>query len=69
MAFFCTICEQESTRICLTCTKDTCDDHLCTLCRSCSDCCPHDVQLEQRPSVRDAIESANSEASPLLGNS
>jgi hypothetical protein len=58
MTFRCTICEQESSRICVCCTKDTCDDHLCNLCKSCSDCCPHEVQLEQRPSVRSAIESA-----------
>ncbi len=61
MAYICSICEQESTRICVSCTKDTCDDHLCGICKSCSDCCPHEVQLEERPTVRDAIESASQE--------
>lgn len=61
MPFTCTICGQPSTHICVLCTKDTCDDHLCGICKSCSDCCVHEVQLESRPSVRDALESASQE--------
>ncbi len=45
MPFSCNICEQESTRICVRCTKDTCGNHLCDKCRSCSDCCECDVPL------------------------
>jgi hypothetical protein len=60
MAFHCTICEQESTRICVECTKDACDNHLCEMCKCCSDCCSHEVRLEERPSVRVVLEAAQS---------
>jgi len=46
MPFFCTICEEESTRICVTCTKDTCGNHLCDKCGCCSDCCSCEVSLD-----------------------
>jgi hypothetical protein len=45
VAFSCSICEQESTRICASCTKDACDNHLCDQCGFCSDCCECDVPL------------------------
>jgi len=45
--FSCSICEQESTRICAFCTKDACAMHLCERCGSCSDCCECDVPLDQ----------------------
>ena len=54
MAFNCTICGQESTRICVFCTKDTCSNHLCDRCGSCSDCCSCEVKLEERPTVQEA---------------
>jgi len=46
MPFFCTICEEESTRICVSCTKDTCGNHLCEKCGCCSDCCSCEISLE-----------------------
>ncbi|HVV45475.1 MAG TPA: hypothetical protein VHC72_09720 [Bryobacteraceae bacterium] len=45
MAFVCNICEEQSTRICAQCTKDTCSNHLCEKCGACSDCCDCDIQL------------------------
>jgi len=45
MPFVCSICEEESTRICANCTKDTCGNHLCEKCGCCSDCCSCDVEL------------------------
>ena len=45
MPFTCSICEEESTRICVACTKDSCDNHLCEKCRRCSDCCGCEVAL------------------------
>jgi hypothetical protein len=54
MAFNCTICGEESTRICVFCTKDTCSNHLCDRCGSCSDCCACEVKLEERPTVQEA---------------
>jgi hypothetical protein len=45
--FVCSICEQESTKICAFCTKDACDNHLCERCGCCSDCCECDVPLDE----------------------
>jgi hypothetical protein len=45
--YSCSICEQESTRICVFCTKDACGIHICDRCCCCSDCCQCDVPLEE----------------------
>jgi hypothetical protein len=45
MPFTCSICGEESTRICVRCTKDACDNHLCERCLRCSDCCECEVRL------------------------
>ena len=47
MPFSCSICEQESTRICGFCTKDACDMHICERCGCCSDCCQCEVPLDE----------------------
>jgi hypothetical protein len=47
MPFVCSICEEESTRICVRCTKDTCSNHLCEKCGACSDCCDCELQLDE----------------------
>jgi transcription elongation factor Elf1 len=47
MPFTCTICGEESTRICVWCTKDTCANHLCAKCGRCSDCCECEVPLDE----------------------
>ncbi len=49
MPFACSICEEESTRICVRCTKDTCSNHLCEKCGACSDCCDCEVRLDSEP--------------------
>ncbi len=41
--FVCSICGQPSTDICVSCTKDCCENHRCLKCLSCSDCCVCDV--------------------------
>lgn len=46
MPFVCTICEEQSTRICVRCTKDTCSNHLCEKCGACSDCCDCELHLD-----------------------
>ena len=46
MPFVCSICEEESTRICVRCTKDTCANHLCEKCGACSDCCDCELRLD-----------------------
>jgi len=60
MPFSCSICGEESTRICVRCTKDACDNHLCEKCRKCSDCCECEVALAPRApeSVREALHAA-----------
>jgi hypothetical protein len=67
MPFFCSICEEESTRICVRCTKDTCGNHLCEKCGCCSDCCDCEVALDhhdERPIMaRDALLAADSHES------
>ena len=58
MPFTCSICGEESTRICARCTKDACNNHLCEKCLRCSDCCECEVVLSEpsreplRPVVR-----------------
>jgi hypothetical protein len=47
MPFTCSICGEESTRICVRCTKDACDNHLCEKCLRCSDCCECEVKLSE----------------------
>lgn len=70
MPFACSICEQESTRICVFCTKDACSIHICGRCGCCSDCCPCEVPLNEPPlnerlnqpvpaSVADAVQAVS----------
>ncbi|MDX2268874.1 MAG: hypothetical protein NW208_12260 [Bryobacter sp.] len=37
--FQCHICAEPSTEICVYCTKDACELHLCDKCARCTDCC------------------------------
>ena len=65
MPFSCSICGEESTRICARCTKDACSNHICDKCLKCSDCCECEVTLEtpvQEP-ARTAFHHAD--ASPV----
>jgi len=61
MPFSCSICGEESTRICVRCTKDACDNHLCEKCRKCSDCCECEVALAPHPleSVHETLHAAS----------
>jgi len=43
--FHCYICEEPSTAICVRCTRDACENHLCEKYRRCSDCCSCDETL------------------------
>lgn len=52
MPFACSICEQESTRICAFCTKDACENHICERCGCCSDCCQCEVPLDEHAHVQ-----------------
>lgn len=68
MPFTCSICAEESTRICVRCTKDACDNHLCEKCRKCSDCCECEVALAPHApeSVRVALHGAVAQAEPVV---
>ena len=63
MPFACSICGEESSRICARCTKDACDNHLCARCRRCSDCCECEVALDAP-----VHEPARSAANPVSGD-
>jgi hypothetical protein len=54
MTFSCSICGETSHEICVFCTKDTCQNHMCERCHRCSDCC-----ICETPIIRDK------EAEPL----
>lgn len=43
MSYTCSICGEESTRICVRCTKDACPNHVCEKCQRCSDCCECEI--------------------------
>ena len=47
MPFVCSICREESARICIRCTKDACANHLCERCLRCSDCCECEVAIDE----------------------
>ena len=66
MPFTCSICGEESTRICARCTKDSCDNHLCDKCLQCSDCCECEVALSEapRPTVRPVHRPVHGEDLP-----
>jgi hypothetical protein len=75
MPFQCSICGEESTRICARCTKDACDNHLCEKCLRCSDCCECEVRLnapapeaaraaEPAPAEPVTVEPASAEPAP-----
>ena len=66
MPFMCSICGEESTRICRRCTKDACDNHICERCLSCSDCCECEVALREpvHEPARAAIRAARRRPRP-----
>jgi len=66
MPYQCSICGEESTRICARCTKDACDNHLCEKCLRCSDCCECEVALSPHApeTVRAAMHPAPAVETP-----
>jgi hypothetical protein len=68
MPFTCSICAEESTRICVRCTKDACNNHLCEKCGRCSDCCECEVALAPHApeSVREALHPAVAQEEPVV---
>ena len=72
MPFFCSICGEESTRICTRCTKDSCNNHLCERCLRCSDCCECEVvitdTLPHQPTARSIFPKPDPEPEPPLPN-
>lgn len=66
MPFTCSICGEESLRICARCTKDACDNHLCEKCLRCSDCCECDITLADtnHTSARAVVEAVHNRPAP-----
>ena len=64
----CSICGEESTRICARCTKDACNNHLCDKCLRCSDCCECEVVLSEttREPVRRVVRPIVEDDEPEL---
>jgi hypothetical protein len=54
LRFTCSICAEPSGDICCWCTKDACENHLCTRCGRCSDCCHCEVPLDESPPEPDS---------------
>lgn len=50
--WICSICNEDSERICVWCTKDACENHLCAKCLRCSDCCECDMVRERNLAKR-----------------
>lgn len=46
--FQCSICAESSQTICVYCTKDACQNHLCERCHRCSDCCACDMTVREQ---------------------
>jgi hypothetical protein len=70
MPFTCSICGEDSTRICARCTKDACNNHLCERCLECSDCCDCEVALseparEPASAVFRSVASQRREEAPI----
>lgn len=60
--FVCSICNEPSTDICVSCTKDACRNHRCERCHRCSDCCDCDIPLtEPLPVYVHESEAANAQ--------
>jgi hypothetical protein len=57
MPFQCSICDEPSTRICVRCTKDACDNHICEKCLKCSDCCECEVALDATPRIAHTVHT------------
>ena len=64
MPFMCSICAEESTRICARCTKDSCDNHLCEKCLRCSDCCECEVTLAD--TLHSTVQASRTEQHPPI---
>ena len=58
MPFACSICEELSTHICVSCTKDACANHLCLRCNRCSDCCECEEPLAESTPVETVAQAA-----------
>jgi len=44
-------------RICVRCTKDACENHLCVKCLKCSDCCECEVALDAAPRIAPIVHT------------
>ena len=68
MPFVCSICGEESTRICARCTKDSCNNHLCEKCGRCSDCCECEITLSDHALPTATARSVFPKPDPIAGS-
>ena len=68
--FSCSICGETSHKICIYCTKDACNNHLCHRCMCCSECChcdmPTNAYEEEEAASAESEELSETEAIPSL---
>jgi hypothetical protein len=67
--FNCSICGDASHKICIYCTKDACNNHLCHRCLCCSECCRCDMptnEVENREVAAPSPAVEELEAIPSL---
>ena len=53
--FNCSICGDASHKICVYCTKDACNNHLCHRCLCCSECCHCDMPTNEAEAQVDEV--------------
>ena len=62
-SFSCSICGDASHKICVYCTKDACNNHLCHRCMRCSECCQCDMPTT---GVEDAAVASEEDVEPVV---
>jgi hypothetical protein len=64
--FTCSICDDASHKICVYCTKDACNNHLCHRCLCCSECCRCDMPTnEAEAQPEETVMESEAVAEPI----
>jgi hypothetical protein len=59
--FTCSICGDASHKICVYCTNDACNNHLCHRCLRCSECCHCDMPTTEDEEPEPAVTEPSHE--------
>jgi hypothetical protein len=65
-SFTCSICGDRSHKICVYCTKDACNNHLCHRCLRCSECCTCDMPTTDDEEAVELVEEMIEPLTPTL---